>query len=704
MTTSSVPDYTVDHVERLAAESKETTRQLEERVFRIIEQVEPEVKGKYFISTADFSASVNYAPLFNLSRAVLERIAPDPTHTLLREIRDNFLVHIGPSGFIREVGRSIRDNNVHVGDMLFIEVGSGGEIGELICFSPGGTRVEVSRPVKDTVQSWERVGRVLQSLLSKLREALEGDDVYKCYLIIRPEEHFENTARNKLDIMQIGVVFIPQDVAIDDTVLTYFRTAQISSFATLAHLYEKERYYEKAVRQAIKGSIIKYGDRHDIASQADILRGLQERHKWNVPAVEKLDPFIRNIREEFSWYKMSSITLPMLMDIFAFTKGFEDYEVAALIRSCFMHLRDTYWGEDLKPGRYRPLPFLIAPLYLAISTAEGAILTVSSQASEIEQGNPVKLSRGIDVFSATDIKKYWNVIRNMRGENQLKVSINWAGESKGNFIIDNPIKTLQELQGALRSRVERQEISRLTIHEKGRLHGDAHFGNLLVDSSVPEDPLIFSIDPKPYIFNDSVLSGELSTDADLKRELRQIEDDISYDVARFMLSTSCFYGLVYRSGFILNPSQEDDEGSEILLDKNDSEEPVKLSDTGGVSSSQIVRMGAIIPVDTWRYHAIASNKAINEFIAIHHEYPAEFGSGFQRSVNISLIRLWIITVRHAFSAVKSLFPIKMENAMVMYLLAAMFVNRGAEVIKEMVDKDLDNPDTEQILKGLFLWD
>jgi len=701
------------HIEELAKRSVETTKQLEDRVYKLVSEVEPEVDGRYFISTADFHAYLNYAPLFNFPRHVLERFATE--HKLLRDIRDNFLVRMGPTGFIREVHRSIRKcGTLHVGDIFFIKIEDSGKVSECICFSGEALSKAIDSRVSESIHK-HSVGKKLKELLLNLREALSSREDYECYLILRPEELFDSSVRNQLDIMQVGVTFINnKKKLVKETVEAYYRAVQISSFATHSLLYEKERYYEKAVRQSVKGSIIKYGPLKDISDEVKMLTELSNDKKLNIPVVEKSEGGDRT-GTGFSWYQMSRIMPQSLMDLITFTKGYDNYEIAALVRSSFMHLSDVYWGDKLKPMDEPILLSLLALSSFAAAAAGGARNHINSLSEGIKKGLPVKMIRGIEVYSSADLERFSGILDNIKATTPVSIDLNWNRVVNCRFELEDPIKSLFNLQESLANAFEgktQKQFRRLFIpvEAEGKLHGDPHFGNLLVDASIPEDPLIFSIDPKKVelkdlpSYPDAINRMFKNTYNVLHAQLEStIDKDIAYDIGKILQTAACFYDVIYHKGFTLTSTRANSK--RYKLRRNDKAESVKLSDVGGISSSQIIRLGAPIPPDTWDYHVTATKKVLDEYISLHHEKLLRFVPeelGFQESINIGLIRLWMFTVRHVFSAVKSLFPVKIESAMVMYIVAAVFTQKGVKTIMKRINR-LVEADTQEELTRLFYW-
>ena len=718
-----------DNLKKLATESRETIRLLEDRVAAIATRLEQEPGGEYFLlGTADLQASVYYAPLYNLPQAALKKISREPHHTLLREIREKFLVNVGPTGFLREVCRSIRRCPEHDGDLFFIQLGKNGNVMSVQCFNGQAQARDLTQIVKETLEALPKIGPELKKFITELRSGL-GKNKHRLhtYFLIRAEPRFHGPKRSaELDIMQIGVAFLNSPRLTEHEVSAFQRLAKISSFATISLLYEKERYYEKAIRQAVRGSIIKYGERSDIGNQVRILKALQDDEKWHVPTVKSADPILsssaqqdveaqKTTANEFAWYSMPWFVIPSLMDVISLTGGFERYEIAALIRAGFNHVHYNYWREDIQLQPARLLPSLLVPLALAIDSAETTFGNITSQTNAVLAGIPVKLARGIDVFSKAHLKRLLTVLNPILNRGKFSVELSWNEKVILKSEVTDAIAQLKGLIDTIASNISKTEdVHRLRIRGKGKLHGDAHFGNLLVDASVPEDPFIISIDPnmiEPETLSTQIKESTLQClrqscgDTDLQEEIGGIASDLSYDVAKFMLSTSCCYGLVYRNGFVIKPNGK--RVPVFHLTKNDEEGPEKLKDAGGISGAQIVRIGPKVQLSAWDNHSIAASRALHEYISLQYRHQGKSTNDcFHQAVNVGLIRLWLFTVRHAFSIAGKLFPVKMAEATAMYLIGTLFVNRGLPTIQGIVSDEnrLKAQSTEQELTALFFWD
>lgn len=717
-----------DNLAKLADESRTTIAQLEERMSAIASAVKHEQKGEYFLlGTADLQASVYYAPLYNLPQSILQKIGGGNNHTLLREIREKFLMRVGPTGFLREVCRSIRESPDDDGNLFFVQVGRTGDVRGVECFDSQNQSQDPSQIVQDTLVETPHLGPELAELITDWRSGLEynGRELHTFFLI-RAEPRFQGPQRSaELDIMQVGVAFLQSKKLSKRKVSVFQGLAQTSSFATISLLYEKERYYEKAIRQAVKGSIIKYGERVDIGNQVQILRKLQDAKRWNVPAILGVDPLLDSRAQEhvespittaneFAWYSMPWFVIPSLMDTLSLTEGFEKYEIAAVIRSGFKHIHHNYWGDNILPAAFPLRPSLLVPLALAIDVAETTFDGIASQKETILGGIPVKLSRGIDVFSKAHLKRHLKVLNPILDRDSFALELSWNHTPLLTNQVSDPIKQLKDLFDIIADMSNQEDVLQLRIRGDGNLHGDAHFGNLLVDASVPEDPFIISIDPtkiksdtllkqikKPARELVEKLCGASSSD----EQFDFIPWDLSYDVAKFALSASCCYGLVYRNGFVIKPPEK--EGSVFQLTMNEEDGPEKPKDAGGISGAQIVRIGPKVHLDAWANHSIAANRTLLEYLTLQHRYRGKATDDcFHRTVNVGLIRLWFLTVRHVFSIAGKLFPVKMEEATVMYLIGTLFVNRGLPTIKKILSNniDLNIASIEQKLTDLFFWE
>ena len=430
------------------------------------------------------------------------------------------------------------------------------------------------------------------------------------------------------------------------------------------------------------------------------------------------DTKVTNSDMQFAWYQMPRFTMQCFFDLLTATEGLQKYEVKSIVRSCFAHLRNTYWGYN-SIQEYPSIEtdtYLSAALALALDASEKAISQIATYAAMILENRPIKFPRQIELFDKKlleDTKLLIDVLTSGYNES-LEIGISANGSQRGKRCL-NPIQLLRKIGSAIKAEYELPHSSKIMISDSNkRLHGDAHFGNFLVNMSIPEDPIIISIDQrsikldrdryvnlvKPYCS-----SGKIDT------EISEITLDPIYDIAEFMLSSTCGYGLAYRHAFNLSVSRKTETGAFCQLIKQSDDEYRKQSEAGGISGSQIVKIDAPVCSDTWRYHEWAASASIDEFHKLCLEFIASKRKEFELykidiklSLNASFVRLWLLTAFHAFSITEQLFPSDIRRALTMFLLAVRFVNKGATEIEKIVSERLIGENSLDRLRILFTKD
>jgi hypothetical protein len=232
---------------------------------------------------------------------------------------------------------------------------------------------------------------------------------------------------------------------------------------------------------------------------------------------------------------------------------------------------------------------------------------------------------------------------------------------------------------------------------------------MLVDISIPEDPLIISIDPiserKDAEKKVAELRAQVKTwnsdvdDRAFATEANNLYSDIAWDVAKLMLSTTCCYGIVDRRGFRLGIGV----GGTVIITKNKQTELTAVTNSGGVSGASVYRSGLVTPDLTWHYHCVAAKAVLREYLSMLSQDLDGPKGELERDKAIALIRVWLLTARHVFSITKKLFPIERDKALQLYVLGSAFVSKGVTKISEVLKEGFSPTFKAADLEGLFLW-
>lgn len=694
----TTPD--LSHIDRLTSVSRERSTSLEQTILDLSALHLGGMPGRLFIATLDLRTDLYYAPLTNIAQsdlATLRGFSPP----ILETIRSRFPVSFGGTGLLREALRLLEGDEK---TLLMLRLDGAGRV----------TGVQESTGTREIVEATRANALIALSLQERANEGLESlrptDAREEKWLIVRLDREIgapESTGRT-VRLAQVGALFLKKGTNLEDAFEQVEKAVQASSFATLVLLYEKERYYQKGLRQAVSGAIVKYGAGVDISKQVDVLRNRATAQRWNVPQVLDTDPEIepkageKTVRAEnipqLAWYKMNRLTPITLMDLLVKTEGLQDYEVQTVSRACFSHLADTYWQDLPRPEPVNLRHGIGVALGLCASRVRECCEHMERREKLLSEGKPIKFPRGIDIFENRHrdlLRAFMPFVReNERLPTRISISLNGEGTTADAIDCLHPLLILQDLATATSALSEKSFGGVQLCPPRGFLHGDAHFGNFLVDASVPEDPLVFSIDPAEVkLPSEAAVAGavpDLISEQHARKCLPGLSQDIVYDVAKMMMSTACGYGLAYRGG--LRPCAKD---GLFRLERPGSEGIRKLSDVGGISGSQIVAIDAPASEASWLYHDIAGKTVFRELCALFERVALS-----PEQTNFALSRLCLLTVRHAFSIADTLFPRDALGGVAMYLLGNRFLQRASAIVLRGIQSEFSLP-TQQEWETVF---
>jgi len=737
-------------IDRWVRESAERGWQIAQESLYLLDRIVRADDNPFFMVTVERVSDLYYAPVTTLSRQQVKRMLGNgskevSTPSLLEKIRNAFPIGILPhESQLFSVAFRNFDKRKYRSHMMVIHVeieekrkGSGKPTSQQEQYSVGEVRSAGYINLEDMDSSLEPVRpKILKTLatvglsekfavplMKLLRRAVRKE----VCLFVCPDksDYYEKSGDGRrFQLVQTGFFLRGTSTRelISKVALRRISNAvSVSRFATYNLLFEKERYFQKALRQAVRGRMLKFGVGRDICDEIRILRNLQAQDKFNVATVvkssedkDKEGEDDQNGDPEFAWYEMPLYTMSSLLDLLTSTEDLQNYEVASIVRSCFAHLRNTYWGtENVKKfGSRNTNAYLSAALALALEAAKKAREKISRDVAAILRGEPVRLARQIELFEKSSLRGVEPLVEVIESGFEKKVDILISGQTErcgGHRRYVNPETCLRRIGDSIR--MEKYEATCFKAKmedDRFSLHGDAHYGNFLVNANIPEDPLIISIDQKTVGFapedteryRESVKKYCRYTE--LSREIEDIRFDPVYDIAGFMLSTTCGYGLAYRLGFELKVKPAAGTGAVCTLVRVSEDAFRKLSETGGISSSQLVKIEAPVCRDAWNYHKIGAEVSFDEFLKLQLEAYSEL-SGRDRSISINAgsVRLWLLTVYHSFSVAQNLCPRDIMRALVMYLLAVRFVNRGTGDIMEVISSRLNTDKSLVKLQKLF---
>lgn len=679
--------------------SQERIRLLETIILRPNKLQAGTEKLEYFIATCDLDTGLYYSPRSTWDLRILKSaVGPDggEAELVTEAARSLFSMTASAAQFARSVsGRLLQISSK--GRRLFcVTMDKDGVLTD--CSNTQACDDDVKAFVAERIAKSYRVNKDVNRGMEALRPAT-GKALLKLLVFLPDHDPRTEQGPRGTRLIQMGLCFAKETCSTDDLARALEGPCDASAYASWVVLYEKERYHQKALRQSTKGYITKYGDHSDISTQIDKLdatiKDLKKTGNYgDALMAEVLKPRDIEPKTAFRWYRMRRFTLPSLLDIFTSTEGLARYEVSALVRSCVLHLDSTYWrGVSCKDPR--PAGVYWGSMALsALSRVRDACKNISKYTSAIRSGTPAKFQRTIELFSTDAVVLYQPVIDWMSDKNASAVflRVNWKGKGR-TYECSHPRKLLES---ALTDLEPFLKLSAPRFRARKAIHGDAHFGNFLVDASVPEDPLICSIDPSgkprqvPALHPDWTSTKIGKAVKQSPNEYPSWAQDPLWDVAKLLVSSACGYGLAFRNAFKI--VKEDANGWMVKYDADLT--PRKLSDVAGLSGAQIVSVDGGVPVDAWEYHHLAAETVLDawEELTPNGEAPSARAASY--------LRLWFLTVRHGFSLADELFPREIEKSLVMFLLSTIFTKTGLDVLKGIANEEWNDQRDEEIVSKL----
>ena len=97
--------------------------------------------------------------------------------------------------------------------------------------------------------------------------------------------------------------------------------------------------------------------------------------------------------------------------------------------------------------------------------------------------------------------------------------------------------------------------------------------------------------------------------------LNRAQRDPSYDIAKMLLSATCWFGAVQRGAFVI---EKEDQGSSVWkLTADSAREPqASGNETRGVSGAKVLRLVAPIGSEAWGNHAKAAKVILQEYVEL----------------------------------------------------------------------------------------
>lgn len=682
-------------MEPLARQSQTAIDLFSDEWFRLIQKMHKDAPVRYLIVTVERLSGVVYAPVSNLSRDLLGAFSAKYAEgDLIEKIRHEYLLPGALEGPIRDLWAAARaDSAVLPPHYLLVRAirvdDEKGDDGLAVCDPDGKEDVGLAKALMErfAVQLKQTSLWLEQPGLRKLVDASSAKEQASPhpFLLLRLESSFPKSASfrtQRLDLVQLGLALSPHEQLPPDSVEVCLSACRTSGLAAFSVLYEKERYYERAARQCITTSAVKHGPRADIKGQAEVLTTLQDKGAFNIPVLDKArsDPALwKKVQHggEGSWYRMPWLDLRSLADTLLWKGGSKDFELAALMRATVSHLRQVHWRTSELGMDEHPKEAILGALLLAKRAAMDFYDVARDVVKRVDNESPIFHSAAVRFYRRGELSSINRVLRKVVVRGNLRITLRWHNKLCWRDDVRLPEHNLAQLCKVVANASLGGSCRALQANS---VHADAHFGNLLVDASVPEDPLIISIDPKPFKLTEGkVFRGEVKAlgidERLLERSLHNLMFDPLYDLAKCVMSTSGLHGLIIRRALELHLHSTDNKGFTLA---NPPDGVRHLTDTGGMSSSGLIRVGTQVRKECLIDHDTCSGSLLRELQQALSADSGKPGTDPQSRLGISvgLIRLWGLSLRALFSAASDRFPSDMSTGVALFILASAFAEVG----------------------------
>ena len=395
---------------------------------------------------------------------------------------------------------------------------------------------------------------------------------------------------------------------------------------------------------------------------------------------------------------MPFYSLPSLAKVLCTTSGLEKYEVESLTRSAFQVLTKKFYPprKSRKPKlRYNLGEYMWEAACLASETIDNAIEHIVGVGEKILVRKPVNLGRHIELFDPTYYSRLKKFVQFGEDLSCHRCSIKVGRRGDRGHVCRKPKNLIRRLVTETANAKGKDWMGRkaTTVHvgqrRIERAHGDAHFGNFLIDASVPEKPVVFLIDTKHVNIQKKIFP----------LLFKDVNNDPLYDFAKLMLSCAVGYDLAYMEGVRPRSLGRRRTGNlwAVSLEFKGREQLQKLGDVGGVTDAQIVRLAARVSEDAVQNYRYA-NKVIRELTAawLQDELRPNV-----RSVAAAQVTMWLFAIRHAFSIAQHLFPKYPERSFAMLVLAMRFLETGFDAAMAVIASCGRDPSAVAQLGGCF---
>lgn len=655
--------------------------------------------GVGLVATVDLLNDIYYAPVTNIARHALQKAfssSGGQAGGALEGIRNRFPLQFSDGGVLRQ----ILDQAERYGldDALFLSVDLRDGSIALAGVIPRPDDASASKPSSSELpEDLRRITADVLPSLKKIRKILQpaSGEAHRLVIILRPRVFpgRERKTPPSPQFCQVGFLLCPRHVANNVKRLGVATWPLLTKSAHIALnvLFERERYYERSVSQCSLGYMVKCGPAVELSKQYRQLKKLEGRsEEITVDVVAQGAQITNPDPANVSWYAMTYFRLPSLTDVLTGVNKIEPYEVRAVTRAAVRNLMCAYWQrKKYRPQGFKPVPapdrVVLAGAWAQAHWAATELREALSSCVEIASHKiPIRnVKQSINFVVGEHAKPLEDFKRFVDGKFPFKWMMH--SDEGTNPPLDgvHPKYALDAIKRAV-SRGRRPRVS--ARYDAYTIHGDAHFANFLLDASVPEHPVIVSIDPQLPTKNKAIepLARRFAkVNAVASLELHH-DHDRTWDYAKLLLATALGYGMVYRRGVSYIITESGGCPPTMKIAQQSPEATAMPSESGGLSPAWLYRFAVPMCDDAPKYHLWSNDVVVDHFL----EY-IRASDYSRRSATAAVIRLWLLTIRHGLSIAAKLLPNRIEASRAMYGCVCGFIGNGLECVLEAIERRLD---------------
>lgn len=747
------PEEPKDLTGGIAEESKTRAKVLQALALNASQKLTKNLYGNYFIVSREFYSELFFGFLTNVPSEQLEAIVEnrigEAKGDFVGFFRDQYTKSFERPGPLKAMSDYLSTTTSETCSLIAVSFSwDGNRIGGQFFSSdfelyddPDGTAVQefLSKIKYDKKLHEMAKGLAIQQGASD--GAKPAGDGY-CLVVsadnkIGDEHSFRRRSVQLMQIsLQIGFSFEDLENStslIDDSLIAALGCSRVAAYSVL---YERERYFEKAIRQATKGTMIKWGNKDsfdEFRGQLEILNKCNdEKRTHSAPYVikygikDETTHHIKNKDKEtpYPWYEMVRYNLPSLDEILTTTPDLQNYEVRALAKSVFDHLVTHFWKQEsdreANSKCFSPLPISAIPLLVfralqrelygnGDNTESGSIERIKKRIESWREGNPIRVhGKGLVISEKAlkDQKKSLLLFFYNQGSD-IDIKLLFDGhhdQSVQPVVLTHPDTQLDNLIQKWKSKLDHQSNIEVPKFLASMCHGDPHFENLFVDASIPEDAFIVAIDPtkRSYQGNPRDL-GVDKYEKDAQDVIAAFGQQPIHDIAKLLLSTTGQYALIMKNGL---SSALDHKTKTYSISWQSNDNTSQLGPDGsGASGANLFIRSASATREAKRYQYVFASEILRKFDLEVDKVlnRCEITDPKEKNIcrNTYYLQIWAWVVRHTFSVAEKLFPDKDELSDQLFAFGYFLLQKGTDFLQANGPDCLEDSATKKYFEHLL---